>query len=59
MDERISIVTPDHIELDFELAGLGSRFLALIIDALLMYLRDHDRCRWGSGGSGTRNHYNL
>jgi uncharacterized membrane protein SpoIIM required for sporulation/uncharacterized RDD family membrane protein YckC len=36
MDERISIVTPDHIELDFELAGLGSRFLALIIDALLI-----------------------
>src|SRR5438093_11758640 len=38
MDERISIVTPDHIELDFELAGLGSRFLALIVDALLIGL---------------------
>lgn len=36
MDERISIVTPDHIELDFELAGLGSRFLALLLDALLI-----------------------
>src|ERR1043165_6536001 len=36
MDERISIVTPDQIELDFELAGLGSRFLALLVDALLI-----------------------
>jgi uncharacterized membrane protein SpoIIM required for sporulation/uncharacterized RDD family membrane protein YckC len=36
MKDRISIVTPDHIELDFELAGLGSRFLALIIDTLLI-----------------------
>src|SRR5262245_59500582 len=36
MDQRISIVTPDHIELDFELAGIGSRFLALVIDALLI-----------------------
>src|ERR1051325_2782177 len=36
MDERISIVTPDHIELDFELAGLGARFLALLLDALLI-----------------------
>jgi uncharacterized membrane protein SpoIIM required for sporulation/uncharacterized RDD family membrane protein YckC len=34
--DRISIVTPDHIELDFELAGLGSRFLALIIDTVLI-----------------------
>src|SRR5262245_53723059 len=38
MDEHRSIVTPDHIELDFELAGLGSRFLALIVDALLIGL---------------------
>src|SRR5262245_12543862 len=36
MDQRISIVTPDHIELDFELAGIGSRLLALIVDALLI-----------------------
>jgi len=36
MDENISIVTPDHIELDFDLAGLGSRFLALLIDASLI-----------------------
>src|SRR5262245_21817430 len=38
MDEHRSIVTPDHIELDFELAGLGSRFLALIMDAVLIGL---------------------
>src|SRR5262245_36406500 len=36
MDDRVSIVTPDHIELDFELAGLGSRFLALLIDTVLI-----------------------
>jgi uncharacterized membrane protein SpoIIM required for sporulation/uncharacterized RDD family membrane protein YckC len=36
VNDRISIVTPDHIELDFELAGLGSRFLALIIDTMLI-----------------------
>src|SRR5881296_2066143 len=35
MEERVSIVTPDHIELDFELAGIGSRLLALILDQLL------------------------
>src|SRR5262245_46141459 len=38
MDERISIVTPDQIELDFDLAGVGSRFLALLVDALLIGL---------------------
>ena len=36
MDEHVSIVTPDRIELDFELAGLGSRALALLLDALLI-----------------------
>jgi uncharacterized membrane protein SpoIIM required for sporulation/uncharacterized RDD family membrane protein YckC len=36
MDEHISIVTPDHIELDFDLAGIGSRFLALVADAVLI-----------------------
>jgi len=37
MDERISIVTPDHVELDFELAGPGSRLLAFVIDEVLLY----------------------
>ena len=36
MDDRISIVTPDHVELDFEPAGVGSRLLALIVDAILI-----------------------
>src|SRR5437867_9592464 len=36
MEERISIVTPDHVELDFELAGIGSRLLAQIVDWLLI-----------------------
>jgi uncharacterized membrane protein SpoIIM required for sporulation/uncharacterized RDD family membrane protein YckC len=36
MDERISIITPDHIELDFELAGLGSRLMAGIIDLFVI-----------------------
>ena len=38
MDERVSIVTPDHIELDFEPAGLGSRLMAALIDVILIFL---------------------
>jgi uncharacterized membrane protein SpoIIM required for sporulation/uncharacterized RDD family membrane protein YckC len=38
MEERISIITPDHVELDFELAGIGSRLLAFIMDQVLLYL---------------------
>jgi uncharacterized RDD family membrane protein YckC len=37
MDEIISIITPDHVELDFSPAGIGSRLLALIIDQILVY----------------------
>src|SRR3954469_22517276 len=37
MDEIISIITPDHVELDFSPAGIGSRLLALIIDEILIY----------------------
>src|SRR5678815_658714 len=36
MDERVSIITPDHIELDFEPAGLGSRLMAAAIDVLII-----------------------
>jgi uncharacterized RDD family membrane protein YckC len=32
MDERIHIATPDHVSLEFELAGPGSRFSACVID---------------------------
>jgi len=37
MDERVSIITPDHIELDFETAGLGSRLMAGIIDLFVIF----------------------
>ncbi len=32
MEERIHISTPDHVSLEFELAGPGSRFSAYVID---------------------------
>src|SRR6266404_461461 len=32
MDESVFISTPDHVSLEFELAGPGSRFSAYIID---------------------------
>lgn len=35
MSREIAILTPEHVELKFELAGLGSRFLAILIDSLL------------------------
>jgi uncharacterized membrane protein SpoIIM required for sporulation/uncharacterized RDD family membrane protein YckC len=37
MQEAIAIATPDHIELEFDLAGLGSRFAAHVIDLLCIY----------------------
>jgi uncharacterized membrane protein SpoIIM required for sporulation/uncharacterized RDD family membrane protein YckC len=36
MEDTVSIVTPDHVMLDFELAGVGSRLFALIWDGLLI-----------------------
>jgi len=33
--DKINILTPEHIELEYELAGLGSRFVAIVIDLLL------------------------
>lgn len=38
MSREITIVTPEHVELTFELAGLGSRFLAAFVDTLLQGL---------------------
>jgi uncharacterized RDD family membrane protein YckC len=32
MEERVHIATPDHVSLEFELAGPGSRFSAYVID---------------------------
>jgi uncharacterized membrane protein SpoIIM required for sporulation/uncharacterized RDD family membrane protein YckC len=34
MEEVLKIATPDNVELEFDLAGAGSRFLALVIDTL-------------------------
>lgn len=38
MDRSISVKTPESIAFSYELAGLGSRFLALAIDLLLQVL---------------------
>lgn len=38
MDARYTIETPEQIELAYEVAGIGSRFLAAIIDTLLLGL---------------------
>lgn len=38
MEERIQITTPDHVVLEFELAGPGSRFSAYAIDFVLNVL---------------------
>ena len=38
MEERISISTPDHVSLEFELAGPGSRFSAYVIDFIFNVL---------------------
>ncbi|MGH9450114.1 MAG: RDD family protein [Terriglobia bacterium] len=37
-DEKLSIETPEQVAIEFSLAGIGSRFLALAIDTLLMML---------------------
>lgn len=34
-DERMAIRTPEHVELQFLLAGAGNRFLALLVDLLI------------------------
>ena len=38
MDERVHISTPDHVSLEFELAGPGSRFSAYVIDFIFNVL---------------------
>jgi uncharacterized RDD family membrane protein YckC len=37
-DERMTVRTPEHVELRFVLAGPGNRFLALLMDLLLQWL---------------------
>ncbi len=38
MSREIAILTPEHVELKFELAGLGSRFFAIFLDSLTQSL---------------------
>jgi len=38
MEESVFIATPDNVTLEFELAGLGSRFCAYLIDSALISL---------------------
>jgi uncharacterized membrane protein SpoIIM required for sporulation/uncharacterized RDD family membrane protein YckC len=35
-DRQVQVETPEHVALDYELAGLGSRFAALLLDTLLI-----------------------
>ncbi len=36
--QHLEVETPEHIVLDYEIAGLGSRALAALIDSLLMFI---------------------
>lgn len=38
MTREFNVVTPEHVEVHFELAGIGSRFLAVLLDHLLQAL---------------------
>ena len=38
LEDRIRIATPEGVELDLALAGLGSRFLAAMLDTLLQFV---------------------
>ena len=34
--DRYTLETPENVEVDFELAGIGSRFFAMLIDSLVI-----------------------
>jgi uncharacterized RDD family membrane protein YckC len=36
MDDRYTIDTPEHIAFDYDVAGIGSRFLAAIVDSVIL-----------------------
>ena len=38
MTREIAVLTPEHVELKFELAGIGSRFIAMFVDTVLQGL---------------------
>jgi uncharacterized RDD family membrane protein YckC len=37
LDDQLAIRTPEHIELQYTLAGLGSRFFALLLDSFIQW----------------------
>src|SRR5687767_13302617 len=37
MPQTITVATPDHIEFEYQLAGIGSRFAAVAIDHLIQF----------------------
>lgn len=37
MTREVKILTPEHVELSYELAGIGSRFIAHLLDTLLVF----------------------
>lgn len=37
LDDQLSIRTPEHVELEYALAGLGSRFFSLAIDSIIQW----------------------
>ena len=37
-DEGMAVRTPEHVELNFLLAGPGNRFLALLVDLVIQWL---------------------
>ncbi len=38
MSDTYKIVTPENIEIDYEIAGIGSRFLAIALDTIIQWL---------------------
>lgn len=37
MEHRYEIITPEHVRITFTLAGIGSRFIALLVDSLIQF----------------------
>ena len=46
--DQYTLETPENIEVDFELAGLGSRFCAMLIDTMVLGVIVLALCFWGS-----------
>ena len=57
LDDRVTIATPEGVALELVLAGLGSRFLARLLDTVIQVV-DHHRARGSASaaanGSGHR-----